>query len=249
MKKFMLLIACLSAIAAGSAQIRPGEKLVYGASYNMAGMMTQLAQVTLETSSMATAKGKYLHLSLEAATYSKWDSYFKIRDLYESYVYPQTLMPALYKRDISEGGYTKKEKYVFKGNAVTATAQKRNKPQTVRTFRIGAGTQDVVSMLYKLRTIDFGRQKPGQSTAFTIVFDEKEVAVVVKYMGTEAVAAGNLGTKNCYKLSVAARTDALRGKDKNLIWLTADAARVPAMIRFSIPVGTGQLSLKSASGY
>ncbi len=62
-------------------------------------------------------------------------------------------------------------------------------------------------------------------------------------MGTETVNAGNLGTKVCYKLSIGAKTDALKGKDKNLIWLTADAKKVPALMKFSIPVGTGQLTL------
>jgi hypothetical protein len=49
-------------------------------------------------------------------------------------------------------------------------------------------------------------------------------------------------------LSISAKTDALKGKDKNLIWLTADANKIPALLKFSIPVGTGQLTLTSASG-
>ena len=46
-----------------------------------------------------------------AATYSKWDNFFKINDLYESYVHPSSLKPYLYKRDISEGGYYKFMQY------------------------------------------------------------------------------------------------------------------------------------------
>jgi hypothetical protein len=103
-------------------------------------------------------------------------------------------------------------------------------------------------MLYKLRTIDFAAQKAGQTTSLTVIFDEKEIAVVVKYIGKEQAAAGNLGTKDCYKISISAKTDALKGKDKNLIWLTADAGKVPALIKFSVPVGTGQMALKTASG-
>jgi hypothetical protein len=67
-------------------------------------------------------------------------------------------------------------------------------------------------------------------------------------MGKETVKAGNLGNKECYKISIGAKTDALKGKDKNLIWLTADAKKVPALMKFSIPVGTGQLALTSATG-
>lgn len=112
-------------------QIPSGEKLVYAGSYNMSGLMTQLAQVTLSTEMVNTSNKTYLHLNCELATFSKWDKFFKIRDTYESYVNPTTLKPSLYKRNIDEGGWTKKEKYVFKGNSVTSTAKEKivKKPQ------------------------------------------------------------------------------------------------------------------------
>jgi hypothetical protein len=53
-----------------------------------------------------------------------------------------------------------------------------------------------------LRTIDFQNYKNGQTKSFVIVFDEKEIPVLVKFMGNENVSAGNLGTKNCYKISI-----------------------------------------------
>lgn len=252
MKRILLILSVVfvfcSFTSDKSQQIKSGEKLVYAGSYNMSGLMTQLAQVTMSTETVATAKNSYLHLSCELSTYSKWDSFFKIRDIYESYVNAITLKPSLYKRSIDEGGYTKKEKYVFKGNTVTSTSKRKNKPETNKTFTIGGSTQDVISMLYKVRTLDFSKFKENQTQALTIVFDEKQVPVTLKYMGKETVNAGNLGKKECYKISISAKTDALKGKDKNLIWLTADAKKIPALLKFSIPVGTGQLTLTSASG-
>jgi hypothetical protein len=253
MKKLFLIAIGLLAISATAQQntaVKSGEKFVYAASYNMSGLMTQLAQVTMETETVKTSKTTLLHLSCEATTFSKWDTFFKIRDLYESYVNPTTLKPSLYKRDIFEGKYTKKEKYLFKpdGKTIESTVTRKNMPQTTNTFQIGGGTQDVVSILYKLRTIDFSTYQPGQIKTFVVVFDEKEMSVSAKYMGKETVNAGNLGTKTCYKISIGAKTKVLKGTDKNIIWLTADAAKVPALIKFSIPVGTGQLTLTNATG-
>ncbi|MES2410741.1 MAG: DUF3108 domain-containing protein [Bacteroidota bacterium] len=247
-KIFFILCSLFAFTTANSQTIKAGEKLVYAGSYNMSGLMTQLAQVTMSTENVTTAKNTYLHLSCELSTYSKWDSFFKIRDLYESYVNPKTLKPSLYKRSIDEGGYTKKEKYVFKGTAVKSTVKKRKRAETQNTFTIGGSTHDVVSLLYKVRTMDFTKFKVGQTQTLMIVFDEKQIPVTLKYMGKETISAGNLGSKECYKLSIGAKTDALKGKDKNLIWLTADAKKVPALLKFSIPVGTGQLTLTSASG-
>lgn len=250
MKKFLFTLCLFLSFSVGFSQIKPNEKLVYAASYNMSGLLTHLAQVSMETETMKTSKKTFLHLSCQAATFSKWDSFFKIRDLYESYVDPATLRPSLYKRSINEGGYTKTEKYVFKGDnkTILSTTKRKNKPEIKKTFYVGGSTQDIVSIIYKLRTVNFQNFKMGQSTSFVIVFDEKEIPVVVKFMGKEIVSAGNLGKKECYKIAIAAKTDALKGKDKNLIWLTADSKKIPALIKFSIPVGTGQLTLSNASG-
>ncbi|PWA06520.1 DUF3108 domain-containing protein [Flavobacterium psychrotolerans] len=253
MRKLLFILTILLAINAAFAQenkaVKPGEKFIYAASYNMSGLMTQLAQVTMETETVKTSKNTLLHLSCQATTFSKWDTFFKIRDIYESYVNPITLKPSLYKRDIFEGSYFKKEKYIFKngGSTIESTMNKKH-TETKKTFSVGGTTQDVVSILYKLRTVDFNTFKPGQIKSFVVVFDEKEMAVSAKFMGKETVSAGNLGKKECYKISIGAKTKALKGTDKNIIWLTADAAKVPALIKFSIPVGTGQLTLSNASG-
>jgi hypothetical protein len=248
MKRLIFSVCFFALFSSGFSQIKSNEKLVYAASYNMSGLMTQLAQVSMETETMKTSKSTFLHLSCKAATFSKWDSFFKIRDLYESYVDPTTLRPSLYKRSINEGGYTKTEKYLFKGNTITSTSKRKNKPEKTRSFSVGGGTQDIVSILYKVRTIDFEKLQVGQSKSFVIVFDEKEIPVSVKYMGKENVSNTGIGSKTCYKISISAQTKKLVGKDKNLIWLTADAQKIPTLIKFSIPVGTGQLSLSSASG-
>ncbi len=243
-KCFTIILIIISIF--GFSQIKSGEKLVYAGAYNMSGIMTPLAQVTMQTSTIATAKSSYLHLSCEAATYSKWDSFFKIRDVFESYVNPTTLMPSLFKRSTNEGGFSKTEKYVFKGSNVTSTSKRKNKPEITKNFTVGATTQDIVSVIYKLRILDFASMKIGQSKAFKVVFDEKEVPVTVKYLGIESYNAGNLGKKNCYKLAITANTKAIKGS--NLIWLTADANKVPALIKFSIKVGVGQLTLTTATG-
>ncbi len=250
MNKSIYLFCTLLVFNIGFSQIKSGEKLVFAASYNMSGLMTQLAQVTMETETMATSKNRYLHLSCQATTFSKWDSFFKIRDLYESYVDPITLKPSLYKRNIFEGKFSKTEKYVFKkeGKTVISTSKTANSPEKNTTFSIGNGTQDIVSLIYKLRTIDFQNYTSGQTKSFVVVFDEKEIPVVIKFMGKETISVANLGTKECYKLSIGARTKVLKGKDQNIIWLTADSKKIPALIKFSIPVGTGQLKLSSASG-
>jgi hypothetical protein len=214
----------------------------------MSGLMTHLAQATVQTDMVKTSKKSYLHSSWEIATFSKWDGFFKMRDLYETYMNPTSLKPSLFKRNIYEGGYIKKEKYIYADNrrSVACTTKTKNSAEENRNFSTGAYSQDIVATIAKLRIIDFSKFQVGQIVGFTIIFDEKEFPVSVKYLGKETISAGNLGNKECYKLSIAAKTQVLKGKDKNLIWLTADSRRIPALIRFSIPVGVGEIKLTSA---
>jgi hypothetical protein len=248
MKKTLFTVVTILTFTNAFSQIKAGERLVFSGAYNMSGILTPLAQITMTTSNQATAKGNYLHLSCEAVTYAKWDSFFKIRDTYQSYVNPTTLMPSLYKRSIDEGGFKKTEKYLFKGTSVTSTSKRNTKPETTKNFSVGASTQDIVSAIYKMRTLDFAIMKAGQTKSMTIVFDEEQMQVVVKFMGIENMNAGNLGSKPCYKVSISAKTNALKGTDKNLMWITTDEKRLPAAIKFSIKVGVGQLTLTSATG-
>lgn len=250
MKRTILALSMSMVFGLCFAQIKPNENLVYAGSYELSGLMTNIAQVTMQTETMNTAKKSYLHLSLEVATFNKWDNFFKIRDLYEAYVEPSTLRPSLYKRNVFEGGYIKTEKYTFNpdGKSINAVSQRNKKPAVSKTVKIGPTTRDVVSLVYKLRTVDFSKIKTGQTVPFVIVFDSKEYAVTVKLLGKETVQAGNLGKKECYKLSIGAKTNKLKGADKNLIWLSTDNKRIPCLIKFNIPVGVGQLTLLKATG-
>ncbi|WP_299903178.1 DUF3108 domain-containing protein [uncultured Aquimarina sp.] len=252
MRKLSILVLFLSFITANAqnksnTSIGENEKLVYTASYNMSGLLTNLAQVTMQTTRVNTGKSNYLRLKCNAATYSKWDSFFKIRDVYEAYVNPGNLKPYLYKRDINEGGYIKKEKYVYsyKKGTIKATMQKKKEPNT-KTLKMGSNTYDVVSTLYHIRNMDIEKAPVGTNQKITILFDRKPQTAYLKLLGKETINTKTMGSKECYKIAV--NNNQLKGTNKNIVYLTADANKVPVLIKFSIPAGTGQLTLTQASG-
>ena len=237
----------LKAQKSTNTSIGENEKLVYTASYKMSGLLTNLAQVTMQTSRVNTGKSNYLRLKCNAATYSKWDSFFKIRDVYEAYVNPSNLKPYLYKRDINEGGYIKTEKYVYKHKSKTikATMQKKKAPNT-KTLKMEHNTYDVISTLYHIRNMDIEKAPIGTNQKITILFDRKPQTAYLKLLGKEVINIKGLGKKECYKIAVNNKT--LKGTNQNIVYLTADKNKVPALIKFSIPAGTGQLALTEASG-
>lgn len=234
--------------------IATGEKLVFTASYNMSGILTDLAEVTMQTSEVKTSKATLMQLKCTAVTYSKWDSFFKIRDLYESYVSPNYLTPFLYKRDIDEGGYYKFMQYNFnqKTKTVNSLMRKKNSKgefwEEKKTLTIGPNTNDLVTTLYQIRNLDIHKAKVNDVSAFTILFDNKEFTVNVKMLGKETISTA-LGKKECYKLSISLPKNNELGKNSDFtLWLTADNNKIPVYGKFKIPVGNGELKIKSATG-
>jgi hypothetical protein len=226
-----------------------GEKLIYTASYNMSGVLTDIAQVTMETSEAKTSKATLLRLKCTASTYSKWDHFFKIVDLYESYVNPKNLTPYLYKRDINEGGYYKFMKYTFnhKSNTINSLQRKKNNNEENKVFSINTETKDIVSTLYNIRLYDYKNMSIGSRKSFTIVFDREEVKAQITYLGKETIST-NIGKKECYKLAISSSDAVLQGKNDNLLWLSADENKIILYGKFKIPVGNGELKIKSVQG-
>ncbi|MCL5129838.1 DUF3108 domain-containing protein [Algibacter sp. L4_22] len=251
MMRFTLLIALFFSVAlqAQNNAISTDEKLVYTASYNMSGILNDIAQVTMQTSKVNTSKATLMRLKITALTYSKWDNFFKIRDLYESYVSPKTLTPYLYKRDINEGGYYKAMKYTFshKTSTVKTVQTKKNNYVENKTVSISKGTKDIVSALYYIRLFDYASMSKGSSKSLNIVFDRKEFNGKITYMGKETISTA-IGSKECYKLSIGAGSASGLQGSSNFLWLTADENKIPVYGKFKIPVGNGELKIKSASG-
>ena len=255
MKYIFLLTLFISSFGfSQNTAFQSGEKLTFTASYNMSGALTELAQVTMETSEVKTSKTTLLKLKFTAATFSKWDSFFKIRDLYESYVNPKNVKPYLYKRDIYEGGYTKfvQYKYSYSKGIVSSLIKKKKKGGGTydqnSTVNITANTRDIVSTIYYLRTLDFSSYSPGKTIALTVLFDNKPTEIVVKYLNQETIST-NIGSKACYKLAISIKnSDILKGTNDNLLWLTADENKILVFAKFKVAVGNGELKIKSATG-
>lgn len=249
---FLVLISGICSSQNNS--ISSNEKLVFTASYNMSGILTDLAQVTMETSEVKTTKSTLLRLKCKARTFSKWDNFFKINDLYESYVSPKTLKPYLYKREINEGGYYKFMQYNYKHktNSVKSLMRKRRGDGTFwkveKNLGLSLNTKDLVATLYHIRNLDIHKAVKGNSDNFKVLMDNEEFNITLTLLGKETITT-KLGEKECYKLAInMSNSGLLKGNNNNLLWLTADQNKIPVYAKFKVPVGNGELRIESATG-
>ena len=250
----LLLFTTMTLAQSNITAFQPGEKLTLTASYNMSGLMTDLAELTMQTSEVKTSKSTLLKLKCTARTYSKWDNFFKIRDLYESYVNSNTLTPYLYQRDINEGNYYKFVKYTFNHRTKTVKSLITKKAKIGGTYdqkeniTINSGTKDLVTTIYQLRNLDIHKASIGSSDTFTVLFDKKETKIKFTLLAKETINT-KIGKKECYKIAISVNdSDVLKGKNNNLLWLTADKNKIPVYAKFKVAIGNGELKIQSATG-
>ena len=256
LRALLLFLGITFATAQNNNAFTFNENLTFSASYNMSGLLTDVAEVKMQTSRLKTKSGELMRLKCTASTYTSFDSYFKIRDLYESYVNPKTVKPYLYNREIDEGGHYKyvKYNYNYKTRTVKALIRKKSKNFASgfwdRNFKtkLGSKTRDLIATLYYLRTLDIKKAPIGASDTFTVLFDNKETKCRFKLLAKETINTA-IGKKECYKLAISVVGNSiLKGNNNNIIWLTADENKVPVYAKFKIAVGNGELKIKSANG-
>lgn len=228
-----------------------GEELKFVASYNMSGLWTDLAQIKMSVKAVKMNDKNLYKLVSTARTYTKWDSYFMIRDSYISYVNPKTIKPYIYKRDVNEGGFLIKIKYVFKRKSLIAksTMQVGQGPVKNTNIKISHNTLDLASVVYFIRNFPYDKMAINSVQTVTVLVDNKPTKIQLKYRGKENIKVTKYGTKSCYKIGVSLKDEnIMKNNPTNNIWLTADKNKIPVLIKAVIPVGSIQMRLSEMNG-
>lgn len=231
--------------------IKGGEVLKFVASYNMSGLWTDLAEVEMQVQAVKVNNMNLYRLIHTTKTYAQWDSYFKIRDSYQSWVHPTTLMPYIYKRNIFEGGFALKIDYTFKRKSLVAKSvmvKGQDNPIT-KEVKITGNTLDLASVVYNARIIDYAKDKINTNHYFTVLVDNELLTIGLRYRGKETIKVGKYGNKECYIVGVFLKDEKImKNNPTNTIWFTADANKVPVLIKAVIPVGSIQIRLTEMAG-
>jgi hypothetical protein len=112
-------------------------------------------------------------------------------------------------------------------------------------LQIPASTQDAVSAIYALRTMDL---KPGASMEMPVSINGGTYRVRVVAGNREPVSCG-LGTVTAWKLMPSLLDTQDEPEAQNMaIWISDDTRRLPVLMQADFSVGTFKLTLRSATG-
>lgn len=203
---------------------------------------------TLEVKEAVLHNEKVFHLIGKGQTTGISRFFFKVDDLYESYIDEKTYVPYQFLRKINEGGYTKNQEGFFtpQQNKITV---KDYKHKTEKTFAIPKNTQDILSAFYYLRnfaTID--DIKPGEYIAIDMFFDEETTKFKLKFIGRE-----NIKTKFGTVASMIFKPYVFSGRVFNeqesvTVWISDDDNKIPLRIQANLVVGSIKADLESYKG-
>ncbi|MES2679670.1 MAG: DUF3108 domain-containing protein [Bacteroidota bacterium] len=245
---------CLSAqVSCGLKPIAfsAGEELNYDVVYNWGLIWLESAQASFKVKS-STYNGKSCYLlNGSGNTYPKYDWFFKVRDVFETYLDSESFRPLKFKADIHEGN--KKDKHIYLFNNALKKAYTiinyGSKPAKVDTLKTGSCTIDVLTAIYYARSIDYSNCKKNDTVSISLLLDGKIYPTYVRYLGKETFVSKELGTYRCIKFSPLLIEGTIFKKGEGMIvWVSDDKNKLPIYIETPITVGSIKVKLMSYKG-
>jgi hypothetical protein len=174
--------------------------------------------------------------------------FFKVEDLYESYIDKDNRNPYRFVRKINEGGYVKNQEGFFdqKSNKILV---KDYKHKTEKTFGVPTNTQDILSSFYYLRNYpNINKIKPGESVSIDMFFDNETTKFKLKFIGRENITTkfGVVSTMIFRPLVQSGRI--FKERESLTIWISDDYNKIPVRIKARLLVGSLKADLEYYRG-
>ena len=247
MKKLILFFVLIITVSFDSPQedaYEVGEFFKFRIHYGI----VNAGYATLEVKDATINNKKTFHVVGKGYTTGMSRFFFKVDDLYESYIDKETRNPYRFVRQIDEGGYTKNQEGFF-NQSVNKVVVKDYKHKTEKTIYIPKNTQDILSTFYYLRNHpNIDKLKVGESIAIDMFFDDETTKFKLKFIGRE-----NLNTKFGDVKSMVFRPFVQSGRvfkeqESLTVWISDDNNKVPLRIKASLAVGSIKADIDSYRG-
>ncbi|TRX40485.1 DUF3108 domain-containing protein [Flavobacterium restrictum] len=203
---------------------------------------------TLEVKDATINNKKVFHVIGKGYTTGMSRFFFRVDDLYESYIDKVTNEPYQFVRKINEGGYTKDQEGFFNQNTdkVLVKDYKHNKELTVA---IPKNTQDIMSSFYYLRNHpNIDKLKPGEAIAIDMFFDDETTKFKLKFIGREDITTkfGVISTMVFKPLVQSGRV--FKEQESVTVWISNDDNKLPVRIKADLAVGAIKADLDAFKG-
>lgn len=218
---------------------KEGEILSYRLHYGLMDAGVILMEVKPDV--IEVAGRKVYHIVGNGYTKGTFDWFFKVRDRYETFIDKDAMLPWMFVRRVSEGGYIINQDYKFNHYTNKVDVGSGEKVE------IPEGTQDMISAFYSARNLDLTNAKEGDVFTINSIVDKEIWPLKIRYVGKEKITC-DIGTYNCVKFRPIVQKGRIFKREDDLnVWLTDDKNHVPLRAQAKLLVGSIKLDIVSAS--
>ena len=221
-----------------------GEKIVYKIYYNWGFIWVPAGEVKFE---VFETESEYIS-KVTGQSYLSYDEMFKVRDRYRSHIDKETLLPNVFVRDISQGGYERYDSMLFdqKQLKVHEYYGKTEESSHKKTYDLNTCSQDMISVLYHLRNRDITNIEAGSKLPVSFFFSKKLYELDVDIIELKRKKIKELGKFEV----IRARPQLIAGdvfdEDSYMdVWVSNDKNKLPLLIESPVVVGSVKAVLKS----
>ena len=263
MKKTLLILALTTSAlllqkadaAAGEFPFGDGEKLQYTVHYKY-GISADIVSVTAKGS----LEGDRYHVVADMNTFKFWDSFYKMRDHYETtFRYSGAMLPVSAMRDVKEGGYWAKCNFTWGSDpkSVHCVLDKKDKPHRDTVLRDAREIRDIFNLIYYCRAVDYDNLEDGGQVLTAMAMDRVMYHVTIRQAGRERKKVEGEWwntVKLVISISSGGREESESmtaiddGPGKLVFWVSDDSNRIPVMFSVNMKIGAVQGRLTGLEG-
>ena len=189
-----------------------GESFLYNISF--AGIKVGDASLKIDSIKNINDKNCY-HIIGAGKTTPFFDFFFKVRDTYETFLDTSSILPVKFKRDISEGGFKKKQLYHFNHTDSVVYSEDT-------LYQIYNSSQDMLSALFFARTFDGKDLKIDDKFIIPIFMDEENYFLEIKYLQKDTINT-DFGNVECLVFKPLMQEGRVfENGERMKVWITND---------------------------
>ncbi len=169
-----------------------------------------------------------------------FDWFFKVRDVFKTYIDKDALVPWYFMRRCNEGGFLINQDYVF-NHYIKKVDVVGDKTQ----YDAPEGVQDMLSSFYYARNLDFTDAKENGIYEIPSFVDKQNWTLKIRYVGKETIKT-DVGKFKCLKFRPIVQTGNIFKKEEDLsVWITDDKNHIPLRAQAKILVGSVKMDITS----
>jgi hypothetical protein len=218
-----------------------GESITYNVNYSAAGMYVHAGSATFSNRLEKLNGEPVYHTIGDGSSNSKYDWIYKVRDKYESFIDTATMQPLKFIRNVQEGKNKKYENISFNHKAHTVITD-------TGIVKVPPCIQDVLSMIYFARNIDFNKYKKDDKIPFKMFLEGEVYNLHIRYLGKEEVKT-TFGKFKAIKFkAMLVEGTIFSGGENMIVWVSDDENKVPVRIQSPIAIGSIKVDMVGYKG-